>query len=95
MVGLEIAAAIIRQNLAEVGMRGHGQARLLRGLVRGAGARALRPGMWFGDRGPAPYEFYRSQMDPRWAAGREKAVANFHRLGPEEAAGCCAGSRPR
>ena len=43
-------------------------------------------GMWFGDRGPTPYEFYSSQLDPQLVKPiGEKAIANFHRFASEEA----------
>jgi peptide/nickel transport system substrate-binding protein len=41
----------------------------------------------FGERGPTPYQFYRSQMDPALVRpGGERATANYHRFGHEEAA---------
>jgi peptide/nickel transport system substrate-binding protein len=42
--------------------------------------------MWFGERGPTPYEFYKGQMDSALVkpAG-EKAIANFHRFASEDA----------
>jgi peptide/nickel transport system substrate-binding protein len=81
-----IAASIIRENLAEVGIEV-----TVKPLLYDAWFGALERGrfdlgLWFGDRGPTPYEFYRSQLDPRVVrpAG-EKAITNFHRFGHEEA----------
>jgi peptide/nickel transport system substrate-binding protein len=43
-------------------------------------------GLWFGDRGPTPYQFYRGQMDPLLARPvGTKTDANFHRFGSPEA----------
>src|SRR5262249_42872232 len=43
-------------------------------------------GIWFGERGPTPYEFYKGQMDTALVKPvGEKAVANFHRFGSEAA----------
>jgi peptide/nickel transport system substrate-binding protein len=80
------AAGIIRQNLAEVGVDV-----TVKPLPYEAWYGALERGrfdvgFWYGDRGPTPYEFYRSQMDPALARPvGEKATANFHRFASEEA----------
>jgi peptide/nickel transport system substrate-binding protein len=69
-----VAAGIIRQNLAEVGID--------------ATVKALPydMGMWFGERGPTPYEFYKGQMDSALVKPvGEKAIANFHRFASEDA----------
>jgi peptide/nickel transport system substrate-binding protein len=80
------AAGIIRQNLAEVGVDV-----TVKPLAYDAWIGALERGrfdmgIWFGERGPTPYEFYRSQMDTALVKPvGEKATANFHRFGSEEA----------
>jgi len=80
------AAGIIRQNLAEVGIEV-----TVKPLAYDAWIGALERGrfdmgIWFGERGPTPYEFYRSQMDTALVKPiGEKAVANFHRFGSDEA----------
>jgi peptide/nickel transport system substrate-binding protein len=81
------AAGIIRQNLAEVGIAGSVQA-----LAYAAWVDALRKGrfdmgVWFGARGPTPYQFYRGQLDPALVRPiGEDAAENFHRFASEEAA---------
>jgi len=80
------AASIIRQNLAEVGVsvsvRADDYNDWLEALRRGR----FEMGLWFGDRGPTPYEFYRGQMDPLLVRPvGESAVADFHRFGSKEA----------
>ena len=80
------AAGIIRQNLAEVGV-----AVTVKPLPYDAWYGALERGrfdmgIWFGERGPTPYEFYRSQLDPALVKPvGERAAANFHRVGSDEA----------
>ena len=80
------AASVIRENLAEAGIEV-----TVKPLAYDAWFGALERGrfdlgFWFGERGPTPYEFYRSQMDPRLVRPvGEKATANFHRFGHEEA----------
>jgi peptide/nickel transport system substrate-binding protein len=82
-----VAAGIIRQNLAEVGIAGSVQA-----LAYAAWVDALRKGrfdmgVWFGARGPTPYQFYRGQLDPALVRPiGEDAAENFHRFASEEAA---------
>jgi peptide/nickel transport system substrate-binding protein len=80
------AAGIIRQNLAEVGVevtvKPLGFVSWISALERGR----FEMGIWFGERGPTPYHFYRSQLDPLLVRPLgEKATANFHRFGHEEA----------
>lgn len=82
------AAGIIRQNLSEVGV-----AATVQPLSYGAWVDALQKGrfdsgIWFGVRGPTPYQFYRGQLDPSLVRPPgEEATDNFHRFGSEEAAG--------
>jgi peptide/nickel transport system substrate-binding protein len=80
------AAGVIRQNLAEVGVDVTVKALAYDGWYGALERGRFDMGIWFADRGPNPYQFYRSQMDPALArpAG-EKAIANFHRFGHEEA----------
>jgi peptide/nickel transport system substrate-binding protein len=80
------AASVIRENLAEVGIEVTVKAvsydTWFGALERGR----FDMGMWFGERGPTPYEFYRSQMDPKQVRPiGEKATSNVHRFGHEEA----------
>jgi peptide/nickel transport system substrate-binding protein len=81
------AAAIIRQNLTEVGI-----ASSVQPLSYGAWVDALQKGrfdvgIWFGMRGPTPYQFYRGQLDPQLVRPiGEEAADNFHRFGSDEAA---------
>jgi peptide/nickel transport system substrate-binding protein len=80
------AAEIIRQNMAEVGV-----ALTVKALDYNAWFEALERGrfdvgLWFGDRGPTPYQFYRGQMDGELVRPiGERAMGNFHRFGNEEA----------
>ncbi len=80
------AAEIIRQNMAEVGV-----ALSVKALDYNAWFEALERGrfdvgLWFGDRGPTPYQFYRGQMDAELVRPiGERATGNFHRFGNEEA----------
>lgn len=79
------AAGIVRQNLAEVGVDVTVKP-LAYEAWYGALERGRFVGFWYGDRGPTPYEFYRSQMDPALVRPLgEKATANFHRFASEEA----------
>jgi peptide/nickel transport system substrate-binding protein len=81
------AAGIIRQNLGEVGVAGS-----VKPLSYGAWFDALQKGrfdtgIWFGMRGPTPYQFYRGQLDPSLVRPiGEEATDNFHRFGSDEAA---------
>ena len=80
------AAGIIRQNLSEIGVDA-----TVKPLTYDAWYGALERGrfdmgIWFGERGPTPYQFYRSQMDPTLVRPEgERATANFQRFGNEEA----------
>jgi peptide/nickel transport system substrate-binding protein len=80
------AAGIIRQNLAEAGIdvtvKPLGYDAFYGALERGR----FDIGIWFGERGATPYQFYRGQLDPSLArpAG-EKVLANFNRFGSEDA----------
>jgi peptide/nickel transport system substrate-binding protein len=81
-----VAAGIIRQNLAEVGVEVSVKALPYDAMVGALERGRFDLGMWFGERGPTPYEFYRSQMDSAFAKPiGEKAVSNFHRFANEEA----------
>jgi peptide/nickel transport system substrate-binding protein len=80
------AAGIIQKNLAEVGVevtvKPLGYDAFYGALERGR----FDLGIWFGERGPTPYQFYRGQLDPLLVRPiGEKAAANFHRFGTEEA----------
>ena len=80
------AAGIIRQNLAEIGVdvtvKPLSYDTWYGALERGR----FDMGFWYAERGPTPYQFYRSQMDPTLVRPvGEKATANFHRFGHEEA----------
>jgi peptide/nickel transport system substrate-binding protein len=80
------AAGVIRQNLAEIGVEA-----TVKPLAYDAWYGALERGRYdlsfaFGERGPTPYQFYRSQMDPTLVRPvGERATVNFHRFGHEEA----------
>jgi peptide/nickel transport system substrate-binding protein len=82
----EVAAGIIRQSLGEIGVEVS-----LKPLPYDAWVGALERGrfdigMWLGERGPTPYEFYKSQMDGTLVKPiGDKAVANFHRFASEGA----------
>jgi peptide/nickel transport system substrate-binding protein len=81
-----VAAGIIRQNLAEVGIEATVKAQPYDAWVGALERGRFDMGMWFGERGPTPYEFYKSQMDSALVKPiGEKAVANFHRFGSEDA----------
>lgn len=81
-----VAAGIIRENLAEVGVDA-----TVKPLAYGAWVDALRAGrfdmgIWFGSRGSTPYQFYRGQMDGALVRPvGEEAEDNFHRFGSDEA----------
>jgi peptide/nickel transport system substrate-binding protein len=80
------AAGIIRQNLAEVGVdvtvKPIGYDAWNAALERGR----FDMGIWFGERGATPYQFYRGQLDPSLVRPiGESASANFHRFGSEDA----------
>jgi peptide/nickel transport system substrate-binding protein len=80
------AAGVIRQNLAEIGVDAS-----VKALAYDAWYGALERGRYdlsfaFGERGPTPYQFYRSQMDPALVRPvGERTTANYHRFGHEEA----------
>ena len=80
------ALRIIRENLAEVGIDVS-----VKPLPYDAWHDALElgrfdMGLWFGSRGPTPYDFYRGQLDPALVRPvGERASASFHRFGSPEA----------
>ena len=80
------AARIMRENLAEVGV-----AASVKALAYGDWVEALRRGrfdlgMWFGTRGPTPYQFYRGQLDGALVRPvGEEASDNYHRFASAEA----------
>ena len=81
-----VAAGIIRQNLAEVGIDVTVKALPYDAWVGALERGRFDMGMWFGERGPTPYEFYKGQMDSALVRPiGERAVANFHRFGSEDA----------
>jgi peptide/nickel transport system substrate-binding protein len=81
-----VAAGIIRQNLAEVGVEVAVKALPYDAMVGALERGRFDLGIWFGERGPTPYEFYRSQMDSAFVKPiGEKAISNFHRFASEEA----------
>jgi peptide/nickel transport system substrate-binding protein len=81
-----VAAGIIRQNLAEVGIELTVKALPYDAWVGALERGRFEMGMWFGERGPTPYEFYKSQMDSALVKPiGEKAIANFHRFASEDA----------
>jgi peptide/nickel transport system substrate-binding protein len=81
-----VAAGIIRQNLAEVGIDVSVKALPYDAWVGALERGRFDLGLWFGERGPTPYEFYRSQMDSALVKPiGEKAVSNFHRYASEGA----------
>jgi peptide/nickel transport system substrate-binding protein len=81
-----VAAGILRDNLAEVGVEAK-----VKALAYDAWVDALRRGqfdlgIWFGARGATPYQFYRGQMDGALVRPiGEEAEDNFHRFSSEEA----------
>jgi peptide/nickel transport system substrate-binding protein len=81
-----VAANIIRENLAEVGVDV-----TVKPLAYGAWVDALRTGrfdlgIWFGSRGSTPYQFYRGQMDGALVRPiGEEAEDNFARFASDEA----------
>jgi peptide/nickel transport system substrate-binding protein len=80
------AAGIIRENLAELGVEVTVKPLAYDAWIGALERGRFEMGIWFGERGPTPYEFYRSQMDTALVkAIGEKATANFHRFGSEEA----------
>lgn len=80
------AAGIIRQNLAEIGVEVSTKALAYDAWYGALERGRFDVGIWFGERGPTPYQFYRSQLDPTLVRPvGEKATANFHRFGDEEA----------
>src|SRR5262249_29000217 len=58
------AAGIIRDNLAEAGIAVSVKALDYDDWVDALALGRFNLGLWFGDRGPTPYQFYRGQMDP-------------------------------
>ena len=81
-----VAAGIIRQNLAEVGIEVAVKALPYDAWVGALERGRFDMGMWFGERGPTPYEFYKGQMDSALVKPvGEKAIANFHRFASEDA----------
>jgi peptide/nickel transport system substrate-binding protein len=81
-----VAAGIIRQGLAEVGIDVTVKFSTYDVWVGALERGRFDMGIWFGERGPTPYEFYKGQMDTALVKPvGEKAVANFHRFGSEEA----------
>jgi peptide/nickel transport system substrate-binding protein len=81
-----VAAGIIKQNLAEVGVEVTVKAQPYDTWVGALERGRFDMGLWFGERGPTPYEFYKSQMDSALVKPiGEKAVANFHRFASEDA----------
>jgi peptide/nickel transport system substrate-binding protein len=80
------AAGIIRENLAELGVEVSVKPLSWDGLMTTLERGRFDMGIWLGERGPTPYDFYRGQMDTALLKPvGEKAVANFHRFGSEEA----------
>jgi len=80
------AAEIIRENLDEVGVsvsvKPLGYNERIAVLERGR----FDLGLWFGNRGPTPYQFYRGQMDGTLVRPvGEEALDNYHRFSSEEA----------
>ena len=81
-----VAADIIRQNLSDVGIVVAVKAVPYDTWVGALERGRFDVGMWFGERGPTPYEFYKGQMDSVFVKPvGEKAIANFHRFGSVEA----------
>jgi peptide/nickel transport system substrate-binding protein len=81
-----VAAGIIGQNLAEVGIEVTVKALTYDAWVGALERGRFEIGMWFGERGPTPYEFYKSQMDSALVKPvGEKATGNFHRFASEDA----------
>ena len=81
-----VAAGILKQNLAEVGIEVTVKAQPYDAWVGALERGRFDMGLWFGERGPTPYEFYKSQMDSALVKPiGEKAVANFHRFASEDA----------
>jgi peptide/nickel transport system substrate-binding protein len=81
-----VAAGLIRQSLAEVGI-----ASTVAPIAYHAWVDALQKGrfdmgIWSAPRGPTPYQFYRSQMDATLVRPLgEEASDNFHRFASAEA----------
>ena len=81
-----VAASIIRENLAAVGIDVSVKALPYNAWIGALERGRFDLGLWFGERGPTPYEFYKSQMDAALVkAIGDKAVANFHRFESEPA----------
>jgi peptide/nickel transport system substrate-binding protein len=81
-----VAAGIIRENLAEAGIEVAVKALPYDAWVGALERGRFEMGMWFGERGPTPYEFYKSQMDSALVKPvGEKATGNFHRFASEDA----------
>ena len=90
-----VAAGIIRQNLAEVGIEADGQGRALRRV--GAAPSSAGVSTWgcgSASAGPRPTSSTSSQMDPALVKPvGEKAIANFHRFANEDASRAAAALR--
>ena len=91
-----VAANIIRENLAEVGVDV-----TVKQLAYGAWVDALRAGrfdlgIWFGSRGSTPYQFYRGQMDGTLVrpVGRRGGGQLRPLRAATKRASCCAASKP-
>jgi len=81
-----VAAGIMRENLAAVGIDVTVKAVPYDTWVGALERGRFDMGMWFGERGPTPYEFYKSQMDAALVRPiGQKAVANFGRFASEAA----------
>jgi peptide/nickel transport system substrate-binding protein len=81
-----VAAGIIRQNLAVVGIDVAVKPLAYDAWIGALERGRFEMGLWFGERGPTPYEFYRGQMDTALVKPvGEKATANFHRFGSDAA----------
>jgi peptide/nickel transport system substrate-binding protein len=80
------AAGIIRDNLAEVGIAVTVKPLDYDDWVDALELGRFNMGLWFGDRGPTPYQFYRGQMDPLLVRPvGSRATGNFHRFASDEA----------
>jgi peptide/nickel transport system substrate-binding protein len=80
------AARIIRESLAEVGIDVSVKPTPYEAWVGALERGRFDLGIWLGERGPTPYEFYKSQMDSGLVKPiGDKTVANFHRFASEGA----------
>jgi peptide/nickel transport system substrate-binding protein len=82
----QAAAGIIQRSLAEVGVATSVSPVPFQGWMEKLRTGRFDMGLWFSQRGPTPYQFYRSQMDPTLVrpVGQETGE-NFHRFGSREA----------